>query len=110
MLSLTPDSFTGARLIDTRDILAVFYANWCPFCRGFLTIFESAMAKKADPLGGLVDISDESNPLWETFEVDIVPTVVGFRNGLAIVRKDGVAGVGLGMPELEDALRKMEKR
>jgi len=42
--------------------------------------------------------------------VDIVPTLVGFRDGLVIVRKDGVAGIGLGMPELEDALRKMEKR
>ena len=110
MISLTPRDFTGTKLTDARNILAVFYADWCPFCRSFLTVFESAMVKKTDPLGALVDISDESNPLWETFEVDIVPTLVGFRDGLVIVRKDGVAGIGLGMPELEDALRKMEKR
>jgi thioredoxin 1 len=109
MLSLKPDSFSGTRLLDSRDILAVFYASWCPFCRRFLTIFESAMMKQNDPQGALVDISDEDSPLWETFGVEIVPTLVGFKNGAAIVRKDGVAGVGLGMPELEDALRKMEK-
>jgi thioredoxin 1 len=108
MLSLKADNFSGTKLFDSRNILAVFYATWCPFCRRFLTIFESTMTKKNDPQGALVDISDEDNPLWETFGVDIVPTLVGFRGGAAIVRKDGVAGVGLGMPELENALRKME--
>ena len=109
MLSLTPDDFVGTRLRDSRNILAVFYASWCPFCRTFLKIFESIMTKKSDPLGALVDISDESNPLWETLEVDIVPTLVGFSDGVKIVRKDGVAGVGLGMPELEDVLLKMQQ-
>ena len=95
-----------------RDkIVAIrFWADWCPFCKSFLTIFESAVVKRAEPLGALANISDESNPLWETFKVDIVPTLVGFREGLVIVRKDGVAGMGLGMRELKDALRKMEKR
>ena len=108
MLSLTSDDFVRTKLLDSRDILAVFYANWCPFCTSFLKIFEDTLMKRTNPLGALVDISDESNPLWETFEVDIVPTLVGFSNGATIVRKDGVPGVGLGMPELEDALRKMK--
>ena len=110
MLSLKPDDFSGTRLLDSRNVLAVFYANWCPFCRRFLTLFEGTMMKKTNPQGALVDISDEDNPLWETFEVNVVPTLVGFRDGAAIVRKDGTAGVGLGAPELEDALREMEKR
>ena len=110
MISLTPRNFSGTTLLDPCSILALFYTDWCPFCKSFLTIFESAMVKRAEPLGALANISDESNPLWETFKVDIVPTLVGFRDGLVIVRKDGVAGIGLGMPELEDALRKMEKR
>jgi thiol-disulfide isomerase/thioredoxin len=109
MLSLKPDSFSGTKLLDSRDILAVFYASWCPFSRRFLTIFETAMTKKNDLQGALVDISDEDSPLWGTFGIEIVPTLIGFRNGAAIVRKDGVAGVGLGMSELEDALQKMEK-
>lgn len=109
MLSLTPGNFTGTRLLDSRRVLAVFHANWCPFCRTFFTIFKSTMTERTDLLGALVDISEENNPLWETFKVDIVPTLVGFRNGAAIVRKDGVSGVGLGKPELEDALRKMKE-
>jgi thiol-disulfide isomerase/thioredoxin len=110
MISLTFRDFSGTALLDPRSVLTLFYADWCPFCRSFLTIFESAMVKSAEPLGALVNISDENNPLWETFKVDIVPTLVGFRDGLVKVRKDGVASIGLGMPELEDALQKMEKR
>ena len=109
MISLTPHNFSGTTLLDPGSILALFYTDWCPFCKSFLTIFESAMGKRTKPLGALANISDENNPLWETFKVDIVPTLVGFRDGLVIVRKDGVAGIGLGMPELEDALRKIEK-
>jgi thioredoxin 1 len=110
MLSLKPDDFSGTRLLDSRNVLAVFYATWCPFCRRFLPIFESIMMKRTNPQAALVDISDEDNPLWEPFEVEVVPTLVGFGDGVALVRKDGVAGVGLGIPELEDALRTMEKR
>jgi len=66
------------------------------------------MREKTNPLAALVDISDMDNPLWETFKVAIVPTLVGFRDGKAFVRKDGTAGVGLSAEELEDALRGME--
>jgi len=108
MLALGVDNFTGTRLLDSHNILALFYADWCPFCRSFLALFETTMKDRTDPLAALVDISDTNNPLWETFQVEIVPTLVGFRNGQAVVRNDGVAGVGLGVSELEDALRKMK--
>lgn len=110
MLTLSEESFNGTRLLDSRNILVLFYAGWCPFCRSFLKLFEATMKQKADHLGALVDISDTNNPLWETFEVQIVPTLVGFRNGQPFVRKDGIAGVGLGERELEDALCKLENQ
>jgi thiol-disulfide isomerase/thioredoxin len=109
MLVFKAADFAGTRLLDSRSILAVFYADWCPFCRSFLMPFEKTMKEKTDPLGALIDISDTNNPLWETFQVEIVPTLVGFKNGEALVRKNGVAGVGLDMPELLDALRTMEE-
>ena len=109
MLSFGADDFEGTRLRDSRNILAVFYATWCPFCRRFLNLFETAMADKTDPLGARVDISDDENPLWETFGLEIVPSLIGFRDGVSIVRKNGSAGVGLDMLELEDALRRMRR-
>lgn len=110
MLTLTTKNFDGLALIDPRNILAVFYADWCPFCRNFLELFEKTMRKRADPVGAIVDISDTQNPLWETFEIAIVPTLIGFRSGKAVVRKNGVAGVGLGNRELSDAVFEMSPR
>jgi thiol-disulfide isomerase/thioredoxin len=110
MLKLKTEGFDGLRLIDSRNILAVFYADWCPFCRTFLELFETTMKNKANPVGATVDISDTQNPLWETFEIAIVPTLIGFRNGKAVVRKNGVAGVGLGNHELNDAVLEMSNR
>lgn len=110
MVVLNAESFSGTRLLDPHDVLAVFYAKWCPFCRSFLKLFEASMKEKTDPFGALVDISDTSNPLWETLDVQIIPTLIGFRNGQVFVRKDGIAGVGIGPRELEETLRKMENR
>lgn len=109
MLVLKTDDFNGTKLLDSRSVLAVFYAGWCPFCRSFLELFETAMKEKSDPLGAVVDISDMNDPLWETFHVDIVPTLVGFKNGEVVVRKDGVAGAGLAKTQLENALREMNR-
>ncbi len=109
MLTLKSHNFDGTRLLDSRNVLTTFYAEWCPFGRSFVTLFKKAMEHQKDPLGALVDISDTDDPLWETFEVKIVPTLVGFRNGEAVVRRDGVAGVGLGVSELEEALRIMKE-
>lgn len=109
MLKLSAESFTGTRLLDAREILAAFYADWCPFCTSFLVVFEAAMKKTKEPLGALVDVSDTDNPLWEVFELNIVPTLVGFKDEKATVRKDGVPGLGLGMPELEDAILRMQR-
>jgi len=110
MLTLKVENFNGSELLDSRNILAVFYADWCPFCRSFLALFETVMKQKTNPPAALVDISDTDSPLWETFDVKIVPTLIGFRNGETIVRKDGVGGVGLGMLELNDAIREMQER
>jgi len=105
MLNLSTDNFDGTEILDSRNILALFYAAWCPFCRTFLATFGESMQGRDDPVAALVDISDMNNPLWERFNVEIVPTLIGFKGGRILVRKDGVAGVGLGTRELEDAIR-----
>lgn len=104
MLNLSTDNFDGAKILDSRNILALFYATWCPFCREFLATFKESMQGRDNPVGALVDISDMNNPLWERFDIEIVPTLIGFKEGRILLRKDGVAGVGLGTRELEDAI------
>ncbi len=59
-------------------------------------------------MAAIVDISDMDSPLWERFDVEIVPTLVGFKDGKPLVRKNGIPGVGLSAQELDEVLREMQ--
>jgi thioredoxin 1 len=91
---LGPSDFNGKCLKKSGTVAVLFAAEWCPFCRRFSPIFESALAGKG-MLTALADLSDLGNPLWETFDIQVVPTVVVFKDGELIHRMDGVLGQGL---------------
>ena len=92
-MQLTVDDFDGRNLKNREPIAVLFEAKWCPFCSEFTPIFESLRQTKL--LFAIVDVSDLDDPLWETFDIDIVPTVLLFKSGKVIQRYDGVAGEGL---------------
>lgn len=87
-------AFEGRRLRRPGVVVVAFLADWCPFCRQFLPEVERLAASGVTVL--CADLSDEGNPMWETFEVAIVPTLILFREGHEVFRANGVAGVGLG--------------
>jgi thioredoxin-like negative regulator of GroEL len=93
-LKLGPADFDGTRLNRTGTLAVLFAAEWCPFCRKFSPIFESALKAKSMS-GALADLSNFENPLWETFDIQVVPTVMIFRDGELVYRKDAVLGQGL---------------
>jgi len=90
---LNINNFDGQILKDAGPIAVLFDAKWCPFCREFARIFE--LLQRSRVPSAHVDLSDTSNPLWETFSVEIVPTVLIFNSGKVVRRYDGVAGQGL---------------
>lgn len=93
-----PEAFDGDRL-DRDGLWAVaFLADWCPFCHEFAPRFESLGALGGDLL--VADVTDLESPLWDRFRLDIVPTVVVFRDGAAVTRADGVSMRGLGDDDL----------
>ena len=104
---LQVNDFDGTRLKDTRTLAVMFYAEWCPFCRMFYPEFERAMSG-ASLLWAEVDISDTEDPLWERFEINVVPTVIIFKNGQSVFRRDGVLGRGLSRKALEETLETMK--
>lgn len=93
-LKLGSVDFDGKRLKKTGTLAVLFAAEWCPFCRRFSPIFESALRAK-NVSGALADLSDFQNPLWETFDIQVVPTVMVFKDGELVYRKDAVLGQGL---------------
>jgi thioredoxin 1 len=94
MQQLSAGDFDGDHLNASGEVAVCFLAGWCPFCRDFLPSFAAMGTGDRFELA-VADISDESSPLWETFSIDIVPTIVAFRNGRPFWRKDGISGYGL---------------
>jgi thioredoxin-like negative regulator of GroEL len=72
-------------------LIALVYANWCPFCQSFLPVFKTYAYRKDH----FVLVEDNQERLAEKYGVEIIPTVLFFENGHLSKRLDGVPGIGL---------------
>jgi hypothetical protein len=72
----------------------------------FIPIFESTLNAKAIPRAS-ADLSSYDNPLWETFQINVVPTVIFFKDGRPLIRKDGTLGRGLSKKDLEELVNQI---
>lgn len=96
------DAFVSAS--DTSVVM--FRADWCPFCRKFRPVFESYDGKAKARMAEAV-VNEDDNPMWDRFNINVVPTLVAFKNGKVVARKDGAAGVGLDESDLKALLAKL---
>lgn len=96
------EAFDGERLRRPGTVVVGFLADWCPYCVRFAPQLQRLARRGASVL--LADVSDEASPLWETFRIEIVPSVVVFHDGEPVARADGVAGLGL-TPEQVRSIR-----
>lgn len=62
----------------------LFVADWCGYCRRFLPSFKQMQHAY------VVDISDEDDPLWDDYGIQVVPTVLLFEDGKPVKRWAGV--------------------
>ena len=104
---LSPADFDGEALRRDGALVVLFLASWCPFCRRFQPAFETA-AKKSNVPWAVADVSDDDSILWDTFKIDTVPTVVVFKDGKAVLRRDGVRGQGLSESDVKEIMNKMK--
>lgn len=99
METFPPSAFDGQRLKRDGRWAVSFTADWCPFCADFRPRFE-AFRPPAGVHLGIGDLTDLENPLWERFEVEVVPTLAVFTDGRLSWRRDGRLGKGLGAEDL----------
>jgi thioredoxin 1 len=92
MERLTAADFDGTTLARDGVLAVAFAADWCPYCRDFMAGFEAATLPVPAAMG---DVTDEESALWDDFELEVVPTLVLFRDGVAVWRRDGRRKVGL---------------
>ncbi len=85
------NSFDSQVLSRTGEVIAFFYSPTCPHCRRFSPFIEEVGGKSTLPFV-FVDISDYSDPVWDRYDIDVVPTVIHFNNGKVVNRISGRLG------------------
>jgi thiol-disulfide isomerase/thioredoxin len=83
-----------ADLLKTKDgVFVLFYASWCPFSMGFLSVYE----KHAEgPEGRFYRMTlDGNEDLFDEYAIEVYPTVLFFKNGKVDKRLDGKHLAGL---------------
>ena len=100
--TLLPTDFTGNKLRKDDKMVVFYYTKWCPYCRKsfhLLKFFDEVHLKVFR-----VDLSDESNPLWDSLEIRVVPTLIIFKEGTEFWRANGISMVGLRKKDFKQAI------
>ena len=82
-------------LKKNKQVLALFYATWCPYCVRSVPNFDKKAASLEFKNIVHVLLDDYDNQLWDDFDIPAVPTVIYFENGKESKRLDGKLGRGL---------------
>ena len=81
------------------NLVIIFSADWCPYCVSFFNNWEEySKVEKAY----IADITDVDSALWDSFDINVVPTMAVFTNGQLVRRWDGIIGRGLTIDQIED--------
>ena len=99
---LPPDAFKGPRLRRDGTWVVAFLADWCPFSRYFRSSFD-AMDGGTIFRTGIADLTDDESPLWDEFDIEVVPALIVFSAGRPVYVQQSVPGVGLPADALEAA-------
>lgn len=88
-------AFDGARLKRDGDAIVLFFADWCGYCRRYLPVFEAWAAKHDVPCLVADASDDDTSPLWDDFDLKVVPSIAAFKDGALVAKRDGRRGWGL---------------
>jgi thiol-disulfide isomerase/thioredoxin len=95
-------------LASNKQLLALFFASWCPYSRAFRPIFEGEAPKLKGCGCAIAVVDEDENPLWDVCGVERVPTVVYFKDGKVFKKLVETPGVGLSRKELVEFLKLIE--
>jgi len=109
MLEVYTKEKLDLELKKNRKVLALFYASWCPYCRGFVPVFDEKTANLGFEQIIHVLLDDYDNPLWDEYNVAAVPAVIAFEEGMVCNRIDGRLGRGLPVNDFLDWIEELKK-
>jgi len=91
-MTLTPAAFETEVAQSKGLVMVDFWADWCGPCLKMAPIIaESAVELAGKMKFTNIDLSDESdkNPLAMRFNIDVLPTLIIFKDGKEVARKIG---------------------
>ena len=105
MEHVLPEEFDSKVLDNSTKTLVLFYADWCPYCANFKPTFEEISSDKIQKKAALVN--EDENPLWDRFDMQMVPTMIAFQNGKILTRRDAKSGIGLTRKDMESIVKEL---
>ncbi len=101
VIELTKDNFNET--IEQGGIVFVdFWATWCGPCRAFAPIYDKAAERNEDVVFGKID-TDAQRELAAAFQIQSIPTLMGFRDNIAVFKHSGM----MRPAQLDDVLGKI---
>ena len=95
---INQDNFDSNILINHKGrTVVIFSADWCPYCISFFNNWSEY--GKADDVC-VVDITDVDSDLWDSFNIEVVPTMFVFEDGISVKRWNGQLQRGLTIDQI----------
>lgn len=88
VLHLTNENFEREVVQSDKTVIIDFWASWCNPCRMLAPIFEAAASEAENVKFCKVNV-DEQPELAQSFEIMSIPTMIVFKNGVAVKKSVG---------------------
>lgn len=87
-VNLTEADFEST-VMESGIVFVDFWATWCGPCRQFTPVFEKVSDNHEDAVFAKVD-TDANQGLASALEIQSIPTLMAFRDGIMVFRQAGV--------------------
>lgn len=88
-ITITAENFQHEVIEATKPVIVDFWAAWCGPCQMLSPVIDEIAASHPEITVGKVNVDDQPE-LAQQFSIELIPTLVIFKNGSVVQRLTGV--------------------